>query len=71
MLTCSVSPTPPVDHVLSWGCSTGCFAEGQTVQTVSVLGLDEGDGGILNCSITINGIQYHSKPFGLQVITGK
>ena len=70
-LTCSVSPTPPLNRLLSWGCSTGCFADGRTVSTVSVSGLDEDDSGVLNCSIAINGIQYYSEPFGLQVITGQ
>ena len=70
-LTCSVFPAPPVYRTVSWGCSTGCFANGRTTSTVRVSGLDEGDSGIINCSMAINGIQYYSEPFGLQVITGE
>ena len=70
-LTCSVTPTPPPKHVFIWRCSTGCFADMEAAQTISVTGLDEADSGVINCSVFVNGIQYSSKPFGLQVISGK
>ena len=68
--TCSVTPTPSLSLAFSWSCSTGCFADRQTVKSVSVFSLDEADSGVLNCSIIINGIQYFSEPFHLQVISG-
>ena len=70
-LTCSVTPIPPRNHVFSWSCSTGCFADTATVQTISVAGLDEADSGVINCAVIINGIRYSSEPFELQVISGK
>ena len=69
--SCSVTPTPPLSRAFSWSCSTGCFADMRTVQNVSVFSLDEADSGVLNCSVIVNGIQYFSKPFHLQVISGK
>ena len=70
-LKCSVTPIPPPSHAFSWSCSTGCFADTATVQTISVAGLDEADSGVINCSVIINGIRYSSEPFELQVISGK
>ena len=68
--TCSVTPVPPLSRAFSWSCSTGCFADRRTVQSISVFSLDEADSGVLNCSVIINGIQYFSEPFHLQVISG-
>ena len=70
-LICMVNPTPPSDSEFSWGCSTGCFADMEMEQIVNVTDLEETDSGVLNCSVFINGVEYSSESFDLQVINGK
>ena len=70
-LICSVTPTPPSDSEFSWSCSTGCFADMEIEQIVNVTDLEETDSGILNCSVVINGIEYFSESYDLQVFNGK
>ena len=70
-MTCSVFPPPPSDSEFSWGCSTGCFADMQMEEIINVTVLNQTDGGILNCSVVINGVQYFSESFELRVIDGR
>ena len=70
-ITCFVTPTPLSDSEFRWSCSTGCFADMAMSQFVHVTNLEETDSGILNCSVVINGVEYFSEPFALQVINGK
>ena len=70
-LTCSVIPSPPSNSKFIWGCSTGCFADMQMEQTINVTLSNVTDGGVLNCSVVINGVQYFSESFEVQVIDGK
>ena len=70
-LRCLVTPYPLSDGEFSWNCSTGCFADMEMEQVINVTELNETDSGILNCSVIINGVQYFSKSFELQVINGK
>ena len=71
ILTCFVSPTPPSNSEYNWSCSTGCFADMQMEQTISVTISNETDGGILHCSVVVDGVQYFSELFILQVIGGE
>ena len=70
-LICSVTPTPVSDSEFSWSCSTGCFADMEIEQIVNVTDVDETDSGVLNCSVVINGVEYSSESFDLQVFNGK
>ena len=70
-LICYVTPTAPSDSEFTWSCSTGCFADMEMSQVVNVTELEEIDSGILNCSVIINGTQYVSESFDLQVINSK
>ena len=66
-LTCMVTPTPPADSEFSWNCSTGCFADMRTEQTIFVTDLNTMDSGLISCSLTINNVDYHSEPLNLLV----
>ena len=66
-LTCVVTPTPPVNSEINWSCSTGCFADMQTAQTISATDLNSSDSGLITCSVTISNVEYHSEPLDLQV----
>ena len=66
-LTCLVTPTPPADSEFSWNCSTGCFADMRTEQTIFVTDLNTMDSGLISCSLTINNVDYHSEPLNLLV----
>ena len=66
-LTCMVTPTPPVDSEFSWNCSTGCFADMRTEQTIFLTDLNTMDSGLISCSLTINNVDYHSEPLSLLV----
>ena len=70
-LICSVTPTPPSDSEFSWSCSTGCFADMETEESVNVTDLEGTDSGVLNCSVFVNGFEYSSESFILQVINGE
>ena len=70
-LTCSVMPTPPSDSEFIWSCSTECFADMQMTQNISVISLNATDNGVLNCSVVVNGVQYFSESFELQVLDGE
>ena len=70
-LICLVTPTPPSYSEFSWSCSTGCFADMEMDQTVNVTDLEETDSGVLNCSVVVNGVEYSSESFNLQVINGE
>lgn len=69
-LTCSVVPAPPFGSLFSWRCSTGCFADMRTTQSIYISNLRKTNTGVLNCSAIIDGVQYFSGPFGLQVADG-
>ena len=71
ILTCSVIPPPPSDSEFSWSCSTGCFADMETTQIISVAALEEMDSGVISCSVVIDGMEYFSESFELQVMAGK
>ena len=70
-LICSVTPTPPSDSEFSWSCSTGCFADMEREESVNVTDLEGTDSGVLNCSVFVNGFEYSSESFILQVINGE
>ena len=40
-------------------------------QIVNVTDVEETDSGVLNCSVVVNGFDYSSEPFNLQVINGE
>ena len=63
-----VDPPPPPDSEFSWSCSTGCFADLEMTQNISVMSLDITDGGVLNCVVNINGAELVSEPIELQVL---
>ena len=67
-LTCAVTPTPPSNSVFNWSCSTGCFADMEMGQTISIAMLNESDSGEIICSFMFDGLQYESDPFNLQVV---
>jgi len=69
-LTCMVTPTPPSDSEFSWSCSTGCFVDMEIEQSVNITELEIANGGELNCSVIIDGVEYVSETIELQV-TGK
>ena len=64
---CSVIPTPPSDSEYSWNCSTGCFADMETEQTVNVSNLEVTDEGVLNCSVMIGDLEFFSDPYNLML----
>ena len=66
-LTCMVTPTPPSDSEFSWSCSTGCFVDMEIEQSVNITELELTDGGELNCSVTINDMEYTSESVELRV----
>ena len=67
-LSCLVNPPPPSDSEFSWSCSTGCFADMEMTQNISVMSLDITDSGVLNCVVNINGAELVSEPIGLQIL---
>ena len=66
-LTCMVTPPPPSDSEFSWGCSTGCFVDMETEQSVNITELEVTDSGELNCSVIVDGEDYTSEPTKLKV----
>ena len=69
-LSCIVTPTPPSISNLSWNCSTGCFADMKTEQTINVTDTDTMDSGSITCTFTVNNEDYHSEPLNL-LVSGK
>ena len=66
-LTCSVTPAPPAGSEYRWNCSTGCFADMKTEQTINVTDINTMDNGSITCSFSINNVDYHSEPLNLLV----
>ena len=67
-LTCRVIPTPPSDSEFSWNCSTGCFVDMETEQSVNITELEVTDSGEINCSVIIDDVKYTSELIQLRVI---
>ena len=66
--TCEVNSTLTFnDSDFIWACSTACFADMEVEQTINITEIEVTDSGILNCSIIIDGVEYTSKPYDLQV----
>ena len=66
--TCEVNSTLTFNESdFIWGCSTGCFADMVEEQTVNITEIQESDSGVLNCSVVIDGMEYTSQPYDLQV----
>ena len=66
--TCEVNSTLTFnDSDFVWGCSTGCFADMVEEQTINITEIEVTDSGVLTCSIIINGVDYTSEPYDLQV----
>ena len=70
-LFCYVTPTPPPNSEFSWSCSTGCFADMEMNQIIYTDELEETDSGVLNCSVSINEIDYFSELIEIEVIEGR
>ena len=66
-LTCLVTPTQPASSEFSWKCSTGCFADMKTEQTINITDLNTTDSGSITCSVPINHLNYQSESFNLLV----
>ena len=72
-LECVVDPViinTSITPMYSWQCDTGCFADGITTPTITqqLTGMDNG---VINCSVTIDGVMYMSNiTFDLQVSQG-
>ena len=62
-----VTPTPPSDSEFSWSCSTGCFVDMETEQSINITELEVTDSGELNCSVIIDDVEYTSESVELQV----
>ena len=67
---CYVTPSPPFDSEFSWSCSTGCFADMEMEQYIYDE-LELTDSGVLNCSVSINEIEYFSELIEIEVIEGR
>ena len=67
-LSCLATPPPPIDIPYRWICSTGCFADMETTQNISVMGLNVSDSGSIFCGVNLIGVDFFSQSFGLQVI---
>lgn len=67
MLTCSISSTPAANSVFKWSYSTGCLADVEMQQTVSVTLQKSGE---IFCAYTVDGIEYYSDPIEI-IVTGK
>ena len=66
--TCEVNSTLTFNQSdFVWGCSTGCFADMVEEQTINITEIQESDSGVLNCSVVIDGMEYTSRPYDLQV----
>ena len=69
-LTCMVTPTPPPSSTFRWTCSTGCFADLETQQSIYVTDLNAAENGLISCSVTIDELILYSDPLNFQ-ITGQ
>ena len=67
-LSCLVTPPPPIDIEYRWICSTGCFANMETSQNISVMGLNVSDSGVIHCVVNVIEVDFISQSFELQVI---
>ena len=69
MLTCSISSTPAANSVFKWSCSTGCLADVEMEQTISVTLHKSGE---IFCAYTstVDGVEYYSDPIEI-IVTGK
>ena len=72
-LECVVDPVitgTGITPMYSWQCDTSCFANGTTTPMITRQ-LTDIDSGVINCSVTIDGIMYVSNiTFDLQVSQG-
>ena len=71
-LACVVDPvitSTRITPMYSWQCDTSCFADGMTTPTITRQ-LTDMDSGLIECSVTINGDEYMSDMFDLQVSQG-
>ena len=71
-LECVVDPVitdTSITPMYSWQCDTGCFADGMTTPTITRQ-LTDMDSGVIECSVTIDGDEYMSDIFNLQVPQG-
>ena len=78
-LTCMVDPLPVISVSYRWntmecythgGYNRGrprCFPHGQTSRVVSDDDLTAEDAGTITCTMTLDGIDYTSKPFTLRL----
>ena len=75
-LTCTITPTPSSDAVITYewieNCDAiiPCFVSGQTTATVGTSRLEAEDSGSYQCRPTINSVPMFSNEFMLRV-TGK
>ena len=67
-LTCMITPPPPSDSEFSWSCSTGCFVDMETEQSVNITELEVTDSGELNCSVIVDDVEYISESVELRVL---
>ena len=67
-LICGVTPTQPSNSEFSWSCESGCFANKKAKRVIFTSNLNTMDSGSIICSLTINNLEYHSKPLYLQVV---
>ena len=66
--TCEVNSTLTFNESdFVWGCSSGCFADMVEEQFISITEIQVTDSGVLNCSVIIDGVEYNSEPYDLQV----
>jgi len=65
-LTCLVTPVPPPNSVFEWYCSDGCFGD-MSVEKLEVV-FERVQNREINCSVSINGINYYSKQFNLNTV---
>ena len=69
-LTCMVDPDDAT-AAYSWNCS-GCFANGNTTQTINRTLTAMDNNSMIDCSVTIDGnVSLTDTPFDLQVIQGR
>ena len=66
-LTCVVYPTPPSDSEYSWNCSTGCFADMDTEQSIYISDLKLTDKGVLHCSVMVGDFKFISDSLNFMI----
>ena len=71
-LACLVTPAPPTGSQFDWSCSTGCFADMQMRQNISIMNLNLTDSGVITCSVNYRGTLFYSESIELRVaVMGK